>query len=595
MNLKRTGLLLLLGCLNLSALPLINVDHRATESLNGNWSIIIDPYQIGYYNYRYQPNPNGFFKHEKPENRWDRVEYSFDTDLQLQVPGDWNSQKELLYLYEGTIWYQNCFQAAPQPGERVFLYFGAVNYHARVYLNGEKLGEHVGGFTPFHFEITNKIETGENELILMVDNTRHMDAVPTVNTDWFNYGGITRRVVLVKTRTTFIRDYRIQLEPNDSGQISGFVQLDGPRPTQNIHILIPEAGIDQSTTSDKTGLATFKFQHNLDLWSPENPKLYNVIIETETDTLKDDIGFRSIRTDGTLILLNEKPIYLRGISIHEEAPFEAGSRAFSKEHAEILLGWAKDLGCNFVRLAHYPHNEWMVRKADELGLLVWSEIPVYWTIQWDNKETYQNAENQLTEMIERDKNRASVILWSLANETPVSRERSEFLNSLAEQARSLDPTRLITAAMERHYTDPTTLLIDDPFGESVDVLGCNEYIGWYDGLPKKCDQLKWKCIYNKPVIISEFGAGALYNMHGDSLTRWSEEFQASVYRHNLKMLKKVDFVQGMTPWILKDFRSPRRPLPRIQDFWNRKGLISDQGQRKQAFYILKDYYQEKSE
>ena len=135
-------------------------------------------------------------------------------------------------------------------------------------------------------------------------------------------------------------------------------------------------------------------------------------------------------------------------------------------------------------------------------------------------------------------------------------------------------------------------MIDDPFGKKLDVIGDNEYIGWYDGLPSKADHLVWKCAYDKPVIISEFGAGALYGKHGDDLTRWTEEYQANVYRHQVNMLRKVSFIKGMTPWILIDFRSPRRVLPDIQDFWNRKGLISDRGEKKQAFYILQKFYEE---
>ena len=232
----------------------------------------------------------------------------------------------------------------------------------------------------------------------------------------------------------------------------------------------------------------------------------------------------------------------------------------------------------------------MTRLADELGLLVWSEIPVYWTISWENETTLKNAINQLTEMITRDKNRASIILWSMANETPVTEPRLLFLRKLTQHAINLDSTRLITAAMERHYINEHTQMIDDPFGKSVDVLGCNEYIGWYDGLPQKCDSITWQTTYNKPLIISEFGGGALYGYHGDRLTRWTEEFQVDLYENNLEMLQKIPFMRGMTPWILKDFRSPRRPLPHIQDFWNRKGLISDQGQKKKAFFILKEFY-----
>ncbi len=179
----------------------------------------------------------------------------------------------------------------------------------------------------------------------------------------------------------------------------------------------------------------------------------------------------------------------------------------------------------------------------------------------------------------------------MANETPLSEPRLEFLTSLAERTRELDPTRLVTAAMENHYIDDNTVMIDDPFGEVVDVLGCNEYIGWYDGLPEKAERITWETTYDKPLVISEFGGGALYGYHADALTRWSEEFQESIYQHQINMLEKIPFLAGTTPWILMDFLSPRRPLPEIQDYWNRKGLISDQGQKKKAFDVMKIFYQ----
>src|SRR6185295_6986888 len=155
---------------------------------------------------------------------------------------------------------------------------------------------------------------------------------------------------------------------------------------------------------------------------PEDPKLYQVIISSRDYSLSDRIGFRSIEARGADILLNGKPMFLRGISIHEESPLRGG-RAFSEDDARMLLTWAKELGCNFVRLAHYPHNEHIIRIADEMGIMVWSEIPVYWTVLWENPETFANARNQLEENITRDKNRASVILWSVANETPVNDAR----------------------------------------------------------------------------------------------------------------------------------------------------------------------------
>jgi beta-glucuronidase len=570
---------------------IINTENRNTISLNGKWQTIIDPYEQGYYDYRYEPSKNGFFINQKPQSKSDLVEYDFDKSPLLDVPGDWNTQKEELFLYEGTIWYKKDFDYIKKPGKRLFIYFGAVNYQADVYLNKEKLGEHIGGFTPFDFEITNLVKDKDNFIVVKADNKRKREAVPTLNTDWWNYGGITRDVKLIEVPSTFIRDYFIQLQKGSAKHISGWVQLDGDKEEQNLIVKIPEANAETRVKTDKNGFAKLDFDADLTLWSPDNPKLYDVLIESETDTVKDQIGFRTIETKGTDILLNGKPVFLRGISIHEEAPIRSG-RAFSREDAEILLGWAKDLNCNFVRLAHYPHNEHTVRMADKMGLLVWSEIPVYWTILWDNESTLKNAENQLKEEITRDKNRAAVILWSMSNETPINESRTKFLTSLADLARQLDPTRLLTAALERHYVNDTTLMIDDPFGEHLDVIGDNEYIGWYDGLPSKADHLVWKCAYNKPVIISEFGAGALYGNHGDDLTRWTEEFQANVYRHQVNMLRKVPFIKGMTPWILMDFRSPRRVLPDIQDFYNRKGLISNRGQKKEAFYILQNFYKE---
>jgi beta-glucuronidase len=322
-----------------------------------------------------------------------------------------------------------------------------------------------------------------------------------------------------------------------------------------------------------------------------------VTVAAETDTVKDQIGFRAIEVKGTNILLNGKSVFLRGVSIHEEAPFRGG-RAFSEADARTLLGWAKELGCNFVRLAHYPHSENMVREAERMGLLVWSETPVYWTIEWENAETYVNASNQLSESIARDKNRAAIILWSVANETPVGDARNEFLRKLVRHVRAMDPTRLVTAAMLHHGDfgagQSGTELIDDPVGADLDVFGCNEYIGWYDGLPEKADRTEWKSTYEKPLIMSEFGGDALFGLHGDALTRWSEEYQENLFQHQVAMLSKIPFLRGTTPWVLMDFRSPRRTLPNIQDFFNRKGLVSLRGDKKKAFFVMQEFYRKKA-
>jgi beta-glucuronidase len=572
--------------------PLItNIPGRNAISLNGSWQVIIDPYETGYYDYRFQPRGDGYFKNTKPQSPSDLIEYDFDSAQQLQVPGDWNSQDQRLLFYEGTLWYKKSFDYQRKVRKRLFVYFGAANYTADVYLNGEKLGRHEGGFTPFNFEITSLVKDKDNFLVVKVDNKRRRDAVPTLNTDWWNYGGLTREVALVEVSSTFVEDYVLQLRKGSLDEIQGFVKLNGASGGESVSIEIPEAKIKQAVTTDSKGYAQVNIPAKLLLWTPEHPKLYEVVISTGETSFTDRIGFRSIEARGADILLNGKPIFLRGISIHEESPLRGG-RAFSDDDARMLLNWAKELGCNFVRLAHYPHNENMVRLADEMGVIVWAEIPVYWTILWDNQDTLKNAQQQLGEMITRDRNRAAVILWSVANETPVSEQRTVFLKRLIDSARTLDQTRLLTAANERHYADPATQVIDDPLGQYLDVLGCNEYVGWYDGLPEKADGLTWKVTLNKPLIISEFGADALFGKHGAKAQRWTEEYQKDVYEHQIAMLKKIPSLRGMSPWILTDFRSPRRPLPGIQDFFNRKGLISSRGERKQAFFVLQKFYRE---
>jgi beta-glucuronidase len=568
-----------------------DITARDTVSLNGKWQTIVDPYESGYYDYRHQPRADGYFKNVKPKNKSELIEYDFDTSDELTVPGDWNSQRPELFFYEGTIWYKKSFDYQPKANTRAFVYFGAVNYLADVYLNGEKLGSHEGGFTPFDFEVTGKLKEKQNFLVVKVDNKRHDDGVPTSVTDWWNYGGITRPVLLVQVPETFIQDFVVQLTRGSQTEISAAVRLNGSQSNQKVHIKIPEAGIDQQLTIDANREGAVRLPAKMELWSPEHPKLYEVTIESETDSVHDLIGFRSIETRGTEILLNGKSIFLRGVCIHEEAPYRGG-RAWSEDDARTLLSWAKELGCNYVRLAHYPHNEQMIRMADKLGLLVWAEVPVYWTIHWDDAATFARASQQLSEGIVRDRNRAAVILWSMANETPISPTRTEFLRKLASQARSLDSTRLITAALESHYVKDTTRMIDDPLGQYLDVLGNNEYIGWYEATPDKADRVEWKTTYEKPLVMSEFGGDAQFGFHADAETRWSEEYQENLYRHQIAMLKHIPFLRGTTPWILMDFRSPRRPLPRIQDFWNRKGLVSDQGQKKKAFFVLQNFYRE---
>jgi len=604
--------------------PLIaNVHGRSPESLGGTWRALIDPLGVGE-----NPITLGMVpRNVQPASSSDLVEFSFEGGPTLEVPGDWNTQDERLFFYEGAVWYQRSFDHEPRAGRRLFLYFGAANYRASVYVNGRRVGGHEGGFTPFNFEISDVVLEGENLLVVMVDNTHGPEDIPVRLTDWLNYGGLTRDVLLVDLPETFIRDYAVELEPGAGEQIRGWVQLDGERRSQQVTLAIPELGAEVAVSTDASGRGEFSLAARPERWSPESPRLYRVELRSETDSVADEIGFRTVEVRGREILLNGRPVFLRGISVHEQAPF-GGGRAHSEEHAETLLGWAQELGCNFVRLAHYPHNEHMVRLADRRGLLVWAEIPVYWNIAFDSPRALERARMQLSELITRDRNRASVILWSIGNETPIGDERNAFMRALADYARAFDSTRPVTAALlssprdvGRWVTrdvlpsavglggDEWVYQVNDPLGAIVDVAALNEYFGWYystplatatplssrevrrlilDNLPK----LRIDTGVEKPLIVSEFGAGALAGRHApeDELAVFSEEYQALVYRRQLEMLTRQEDLRGMSPWVLHDFRSAARLHPEIQGYYNRKGLVSDEGQRKLAFGVLRDHY-----
>lgn len=600
---KLLTLLFVFLAISVQATDINGLAIREGLSLNDVWKVIVDPYENGYYNYRWKPfdtetNPsrNAYFMDSKAESPSDLIEYDFDKSLSLNVPGDWNTQLPELFYYEGTIWYRNKFSFEPKGNEKTFVYFDAVNYKAEVYLNGKKLGSHIGGFTPFYFETTGKLNNGENSLVVKVDNKRLREGVPTLNTDWWNYGGITRKVRIISVPQTFISDFSVNLDKVEPNLIKGYVQLSEKVSGIEIEIAVPELKKNLKLQTGENGRAVFSFAvKKIEPWSPENPKIYDFTVSTPSDRIADKIGFRTITTEGKKVLLNGNPVFLRGISVHEEYAADGGGRVKSAAEAKQLLVWAKELNCNFVRLAHYPHNEEIIRLADSLGLLVWAEVPVYWTIDWTNESTYQNAWNQLSELINRDKNRASVIIWSVANETPVSPQRTEFLGKLITSARNLDNSRLLSAAMERHDKpgNQNISVVEDPLADLVDLVSFNQYTGWYGTTPERCAEVTWEVPYNKPVFISEFGGGAKQGFHGDKNQRFTEEYQVYLYEETLKMISKIDGLCGLSPWILVDFRSPRRVLPGIQDNFNRKGLISDKGVKKQAFYTLQNYYKTK--
>ena len=581
---------------------LVGIDHRSVTSLDGDWHYLVDqPPARGLYASDGKVRDNGYALNTHPniDAGPHNDEYDFATAPTLKVPGDWNTQDPTLFRFEGVVWYQRDFDFQPSPDTRTFLHIGAANYRSFVWVNQRRICDHEGGFTPFDCEVTAALKPGSNFVVIAVDSTRQADAIPSVGIDWFNYGGLTRDVSLVTVPAQFIDDYDVHLKRDstfsaaNANALAGYVHVEGAAAGTPVTLRIPEAGISASLQTDANGRASFEVKaKKLDLWSPQNPKLYKVELASGKDKLTDDIGFRDIRVDGTRILLNGKAIFLEGANAHAEAPYRTG-RACTDEDVRNIFGFLKELNANFVRLAHYPHDERMGRMADRAGIMVWSEIPLWQRISFDKPEVYAKASFMLSEMIRRDRNKASVILWSISNETGNNPTRTQFLTNLANEARRLDATRLITSALNSAHRKGDEMVLDDPFANVLDVVGVNEYIGWYDMRPEDADAVKWE-LPEKPVLLSEFGAEAKYGNHGGKDQRWAEEQQVNVYQHQFAMLNKIPQLRGLVPWILMDFRSPGRNLPKLQDGFNRKGLVSEKGEKKQAFSLFQKVYADHS-
>lgn len=575
------------GSLHSSAL--VNVYGRDYKLLNGRWDAIVDLYDQGV--------RMKVFENRAPEGNTDFYEYSFDGGLRLEVPGDWNSQSPELKYYEGTVWYGRHFDADPASGKREFLYFGAVSYRCNVYLNGKLIGSHEGGFTPFEIDVTDYLKKGDNFLAVEVNNRRTVDAIPALAFDWWNYGGITRDVMLVTVPDNHIADYFIQLEKSSADKINVAVKMS--KPVAGVKVSVEILGLKKIFEAETDNLGrvegTIKSK-DLKRWAPDAPVLYDITVKGGDDTVEERIGFRNIEVDGTKILINGEPQFMRCISFHEEIPQRMG-RAFSRADATMLLNEAKGLGVNMIRLAHYPQNEYTVRMAEEMGIVLWQEIPIWQGIDFTDDNTRTKAQNMLAEMINRDKNRCAVGFWGVANETKPSEARNDFLMSLLETGKSIDTTRLYVAAFDlvEFDKDRRVFTMNDSFTDNLDVVAVNKYMGWYHPWPLSPAESIWDVNPDKPLIISEFGGEALYGQSGsrDVVSSWSEDYQARLYEDNLRMMENIPNLAGVSPWILFDFRSPFRFHPTNQEGWNRKGLVSDRGQRKKAWYIMHDFYEKK--
>ena len=562
---------------------LVYYRFRDRESLSGEWRIAIDQYDNCLKNRWFEEKTVSDEGYQLP------VDYSFDTWPITRLPANWNRIHKELKLYEGSVCYFRTWHYEPHDkDERVLLRIGAANYVSRVFINKRFVGMHLGGSTPFNMDITDFLNE-DNRILIVVSNERRGEYVPSRETDWFNYGGIFREIEILRLPPVYIRDFRISLVPDgkfDKILISASLS---EKVSEKACFELPALGIAEELPVTKgRGRKTIRLGKKageLVLWSPDTPHLYDVKLTCGRDCVRDQVGLREFRVDGNDLLLNGRPIYLKGISCHENSR-ETG-RALTKKEIVANLKLAKELGCNFMRAAHYPHSEMLAYEADRMGIMLWEEVPVYWGIHFENEETYKDAHNQLLEMIRRDFNRASVIIWSVGNENADTDPRLSFMGRLADSAREEDPARPVSAACLVNFSKNA---IEDRLEEKLDIIGVNEYFGWYDPNFERLPKFFENSRPDKPVIITEFGADASSGFHGDPETKGTEECQAEVYRIQTDCLKDIPYVKGMSPWILHDFICPRRTSS-LQNYYNTKGLVSaDKRHRKLAFDVLKKFY-----
>ena len=571
---------------NLNHSSMIFSNNRKTEKLNGQWHYVLDQYDVGLRDNWHTPRE---LNDQGVQLPWD---YHTEDGELTNLPGCWNVIDPKYFYFEGCVWYSRTFIYNPiQQDERVFLRIGAGNYDTKIYLNTKFLGNHYGGSTPFCVELTNElVKYKRNSLVIGVNNTRTLDRVPMKNTDWYNWGGIYRDIELIRVPKVFIKDFKIHLVPDNTySNIHFKVEISNLKAEGPVTLTIPGLNIKESFTV-KNGICENTIKSSPELWSTDNPKLYDVYVNYGKDSILDRVGFRQISVKGTDIFLNGKKIFLTGISCHEDDMYLG--KTTTREDILRRYQHAKELGCIFLRLAHYPHHELAAEIADELGLLLWEEIPVYWAIAFDNLSTYDDAENQLLELINRDFNRASVIIWSVGNENADTDDRLNFMSKLAKKAKKEDASRLVTAAcLVNHEKN----IIEDRLIPYLDIIGLNEYYGWYAPDFNELIQLGENSKPQKPVIISEFGAGAKAGHHGTIHEKFTEEYMENIYKLQTETIKKLDYVKGMTPWILYDFTCPRRQN-QFQKGYNRKGLIAeDKNTKKKAFFVLKAFYKEQNE
>ena len=516
-----------------------------------------------------------------------------ENSIKVSVPSCINNR--LGYInFQDVAWYKKDFFASGA----ITVKFHAVTEYAKVYLDGKYLGDHYGGFTSFEFDTV--VESGMHTLVVRVDPRSTEDTIPLWAVDWHHYCGIIRSVEVFEHKTVSIKVMQADYELSDS-LTSADVKITATlknhtseKIEKSVQIEIDGTPVynERVTVGDTEEICARVKLDNVRLWDVGKPELYTVTVSTDDDDLTDRIGFRRIEVDGKRILLNKKPIKITGVNRHEEHPewgFAMPAQLNAKD-VDIL----KDLNVNAVRGSHYPNSHLFVDMCDAEGILFWSEIPM-WGFQKESLARELVTERGLTmhkEMVNQYRNHPSIIIWGMHNEVATdSQEGRAITEQFVNCVRSLDPSRLITYATDKVQRDVCLDL--------VDFISLNQYVGWYGGeikdwagsIAKTKNRLKEMGVDNKPIVMSEFGTGAIFGNKTFEELRWSENYQVEFYRHTLDLFLNDEDISGVYLWQFSDIRSnPKWSLMRVRGF-NNKGLVNEYRQPKLAYYTVKEIFE----
>ncbi|MGB5942957.1 MAG: glycoside hydrolase family 2 TIM barrel-domain containing protein [Leeuwenhoekiella sp.] len=506
------------------------------------------------------------------------------------------------------------------------LYFEGVNIQSEVYVNGTKVGGHVGGYIGFMVGITNAISEGVNEILVRVDNSYDREVIPSQKGDFFIFGGITRDVWLITRPSTHIADVKIttpDVSKNSAG-VSAIVNIANVKGNSKYRVkgtLLDDEGNIVASSKFKikgtNSTITFKSIKNPKLWHTSSPYLYTLKVQLMEDSRTHDqvsehVGFRWFEfKDYGAFYLNGERLLLRGTHRHEEHAGVGAAMSNAQHRADMEL--IKEMGANFVRLAHYPQDPEIYKACDELGILVWDELP------WcrggiGNSEWKDNTKRMLGEIIEQNYNHPSIILWSLGNEIywlpdfengDDTTKINSFLKELNDYAHELDPTR--KTAIRKYYEG----------ADIVDVFSPSIWSGWYSGnyknYQKAIDQYKQEY---KHFLHAEYGGSSHVGRHTENpitgegkimsdgweeaivqtdvsniaqIGDWSENYIVDLFDWHLRISENDPTFVGNVQWAFKDFGTPLRPENAIP-YMNQKGLVDREGKPKDAFYVFKSYW-----